>query len=277
MKFTAIDFETAQGKRWSVCQVGVIEVENGRIINKFSSLIKPPFNEYSPWNIAVHGIRAVDTINAPLFPDVWIDLKPFIENKLVVAHNAAFDVSCIKQTLDFYNLDLPDFDVDCTYKRTKLSLDKACKGYNIDLNNHHDALCDALACAKIYFKLLNNEDFDILKIPVSNKRNVFRAHENIKAKSLKYDLKNADNNNFFYNKKIVFTGILKSISRSEAADLVKKLGAYISTSICKSTDYVILGLRPGPAKLSKIENYNSLGSDIKIITEEEFFEIIKKI
>jgi len=31
--FTAIDFETAQGKRWSVCQVGIVRVENGQVVD----------------------------------------------------------------------------------------------------------------------------------------------------------------------------------------------------------------------------------------------------
>ena len=42
--FTAIDFETAQGYRWSICQVGLIRVENGIIINELNLLVQPPNN-----------------------------------------------------------------------------------------------------------------------------------------------------------------------------------------------------------------------------------------
>lgn len=44
--FTAIDFETAQGYRWSICQVGLIRVENGIITKEINLLVQPPDNYY---------------------------------------------------------------------------------------------------------------------------------------------------------------------------------------------------------------------------------------
>lgn len=78
----------------------------------------------------------------------------------------------------------------------------------------------------------------------------------------------------FYNKKIVFTGVLDKITRDDAAKLVKAKGADIDTSISKRTDFVIAGHGAGPSKLKKIEDYNTSGSNIKIINEEEFLKII---
>jgi DNA polymerase-3 subunit epsilon len=70
MNFTAIDFETATGKRDSACAVGIVTVENGAITEEYYSLIQPPGNEYFGMNIAVHGIHPQDTQGAPTFHDL---------------------------------------------------------------------------------------------------------------------------------------------------------------------------------------------------------------
>ena len=69
--FTAIDFETASGYRNSICQVGLVRVENGIITKEVNLLVQPPNNFY--WNrfTDIHGIAAKDTINAPTFDQVW--------------------------------------------------------------------------------------------------------------------------------------------------------------------------------------------------------------
>lgn len=43
--FTAIDFETAQGSRWSICQVGLVRIENG-IVTKEINLLVQLFPQY---------------------------------------------------------------------------------------------------------------------------------------------------------------------------------------------------------------------------------------
>ena len=53
--FAAIDFETANGKRTSVCSVGVVIVRNGKIVKKIYRLIRPCPNYYTQWTTAVHG------------------------------------------------------------------------------------------------------------------------------------------------------------------------------------------------------------------------------
>ena len=182
MDFTAIDFETAIGKRWSICQVGIVRVENGRIINKISRLVRPPNNEYSEWNTRVHGITPTDTIDSPTFLEIWSEIKPYIENKLVVAHNSDFDIDCLNKTLEYYNIPKPRFEIDCTFRRTGQKLDNLCEAFDIELENHHDAECDAIACAEIYIKLINNVEPDYSKIRIKPKTNIFqqKGHERIK-------------------------------------------------------------------------------------------------
>ena len=148
--YTAIDFETAQGKRWSICQVGLVRVENEIITAQLSILVQPPDNYY--WNrfIDIHGITPEQTANAPTFDIVWQQIEPFIKNQQVVAHNGfAFDFNCLAKTLEYYGLATPEFTGHCTYRIFGDNLSSLCKQYNISLN-HHEALSDARACGELF-------------------------------------------------------------------------------------------------------------------------------
>ena len=68
--FAAIDFETANNERSSVCSVGLVIVRGGEIVDKFYSLIKPEPEYYNYWCSRVHGLCAADTEDAPIFPEV---------------------------------------------------------------------------------------------------------------------------------------------------------------------------------------------------------------
>lgn len=70
-------------------------------------------------------------------------------------------------------------------------------------------------------------------------------------------------------KTFVFTGTLKTFTREEAKEKVEELGGKVSNSVSKKTDYVVVGENPG----SKYEKARQLG--VKIISEEEFLELIK--
>ncbi|WP_162052307.1 3'-5' exonuclease [Pontibacter pamirensis] len=153
--FTAIDFETAQGKRWSICQIGLVRVENGQISQRLNKLVCPPDNFYFYRNTEIHGISAADTCTAPTFDKVWQQIKPYIEHQTVVAHNGAFDFSCLRHTLDYYKVQQPTYEQQCTYKIFKKGLAQLCQEYRIQLN-HHDALSDALACAALYMRHLRS-------------------------------------------------------------------------------------------------------------------------
>lgn len=154
--FTAIDFETATGYRNSICQIGLVRVENGTIIKEISLLTQPPGNFYWSQFTEIHGISSLQTVTAPVFNQVWHIIRPYIENQNVVAHNGfGFDFPVLEKTLDYYNLLIPNFNKICTYKIYKSNLANLCKEHKI-LLNHHDALSDAKACAELYLKSLKN-------------------------------------------------------------------------------------------------------------------------
>ena len=89
--FAAIDFETANNERSSVCSVGIVIVRDGEIVDSFYSLIQPEPNYYNYWCSQVHGLCREDTEDAPIFPKVWEQIEPLIEGLPFVAHNKPFD------------------------------------------------------------------------------------------------------------------------------------------------------------------------------------------
>ena len=77
--FAAIDFETANGRRTSVCSVGVVVVRGGEVVDTLYSLIRPRPNFYSRFTTAIHGLSYEDTAQAPDFAAVWSEIAPRIE------------------------------------------------------------------------------------------------------------------------------------------------------------------------------------------------------
>lgn len=161
--FAAIDFETANECRSSVCSVGIVVVRNGAIADRFYSLIRPEPGYYQRFCQHIHGISAEDTEHAPVFPKVWEQVAPLIEGLPLVAHNSRFDEGCLRAVFRTYCMDYPEyafFDTLAASRRHfgmrlpnhQLQTVSAACGY--DLARHHHALADAEACARIAMKLL---------------------------------------------------------------------------------------------------------------------------
>ena len=161
--FAAIDFETANGQRSSVCSVGVVVVREGRVVDSFYSLIKPEPNYYAWFCQQVHGLGHEDTDDADIFPVVWGRVEPLIEGLPLVAHNAPFDEGCLRAVMQVYRMDWPDYRFYCTCRAARRvfvrrlpnhQLHTVAEACGFDLRNHHNALVDAEACAAIAMKIL---------------------------------------------------------------------------------------------------------------------------
>ena len=104
--FAAIDFETANQHRSSVCSVGVVVVRNGEVVDKLYRLIKPTPNFYTHWCTDVHGMTNSDTDNAKDFSEVWTEISSHIQGLPLVAHNSQFDESCLKAAFEAFGMEL---------------------------------------------------------------------------------------------------------------------------------------------------------------------------
>ena len=160
--FAAIDFETANNPRTSVCSVGIIIVRDGEFSDSFYSLIQPEPNYYTYWCSRVHGLTREDTDTAPVFPLVWAKIEPLIEGLPLVAHNKSFDENCLKAVFRCYQMNYPDYKFYCTLNASRRifpdisnhKLDTIAELCGYHLFNHHNALDDAEACAWIAKKIL---------------------------------------------------------------------------------------------------------------------------
>lgn len=170
MKYVAVDFETGNPKRYSMCEVGIVTVKDGIIVDEYSSLIRPPDNNIIPQFTQIHGILPQETMYLEEFP--WYfenEIKRRLEGKLIVAHNQAFDRSVLMRTMEYFEYDyFKDLNIqnhhrwECTlsiYRKHKFlsgALKYLCDDLNIPLN-HHKALDDARACAELYYKHLKGD------------------------------------------------------------------------------------------------------------------------
>lgn len=161
--FAAIDFETANAERSSVCSVGLVVVRGGTVVEKVYRLIRPRPNFYSYWNTLVHGLTKADTDTAPEFPEVWNEIAPLAEGLPFVAHNSPFDEGCLKSVFQAYGMDYPGYPFHCTCRASRRIFGKQLPNHQLqtvaeacgfDLRTHHHALADAEACAAIALRIL---------------------------------------------------------------------------------------------------------------------------
>ncbi|MDE5627348.1 MAG: 3'-5' exoribonuclease, partial [Candidatus Amulumruptor sp.] len=104
------------------------------------------------------------TDTARFFPEVWADLERFIGTLPLVAHNKQFDERCIRACFRHYDMFYPEYPFYCTLVKARTSIPRQlCSSFSlpvlagflgIPFDNHHNALADAEACAKIAMALL---------------------------------------------------------------------------------------------------------------------------
>ncbi len=157
--FAAIDFELATGVRNSVCSVGIVVVEKGKIVDEYYSLVRPPKNQYHWGNSRVTKIYAKDTKNSPSFLDIYPEIKKRLKGRKMVAHNEGFDRDVLKVVMQYYGLKYSELKLPKKWEDTvtifqekgteSAKLNNLSKEYGIEIE-HHNALSDARATALLY-------------------------------------------------------------------------------------------------------------------------------
>lgn len=302
MNFVAIDFESANEKRNSPCSIGIVVVKNGEVTERIHHLIKPKEMRFMPINIGIHGIRPSMVKDESEFNEVWDKIKHHFDGNLVIAHNAAFDISVLRNTLELYNIEAPSFDYMCTMKlsrnfykqldNAKLNTVNNFLGYEF---NHHDALADALACSNILLKISDELEIkDINEIskligvtvgkvdkygysPSSTKGRVLRTSGKL---FLRENKRESYNMGAFRDEVVVFTGGLGSMTRDEAIMLVRKLGGSVGSSVTKKTTCLVTNAKDIEGllreemsnKLKKAVDLRGKGQEITFLNEDEFLK-----
>jgi len=160
--FVAIDFETADYGRDSACSVGLARVEGSKIVRSEHHLIRPPRQTFI--FTEVHGLTWADVKDALTFKQLWPRIDAFLKGaEFFAAHNASFDKGVLHACCAQAGLKVPEQPFHCTVKlaRSVLKISPAklshvCHHLSIPLN-HHNALSDAEACARIMITVLEHQ------------------------------------------------------------------------------------------------------------------------
>jgi len=112
-RFAALDFETANNARDSACALGVVIVEQGRIVERLYELIRPPSREFLFTHI--HGLSWQDVQGAQRFDAVWSAMARALTGiEFLAAHNAPFDKGVLSACCETYQLAPPAQPFVCT-------------------------------------------------------------------------------------------------------------------------------------------------------------------
>ena len=159
--FIAIDVETSNESRYSICQIGLVEFADGIEVQRVCWLLDPA-TDFANSNIAVHGIRPEHVRNAPKLPNLFPQFMEFIGDKLLVSHTL-FDHAALYSACDWAGLPFPDNKwVDSSAVARKAWPDVAQRGFGLKPLaarighefQHHDAEADARACGLVLLAAL---------------------------------------------------------------------------------------------------------------------------
>ena len=167
-KFVAVDFETANRSSRSACQIAMVKVEYGQIVDRFSTLLKPPPGHDEFEFTYLHGISARDVADAPSWKFVEPYLRAFVDRLPVYAHNASFDRGVWVSLDSYYGTRTLPEEFYCSY-RTAKRLIPGLENYKLPTVtkaiapwfrlDHHRADSDAEACALIVIGLQMLENY----------------------------------------------------------------------------------------------------------------------
>lgn len=276
INFVAIDFETMTPELTSACAVGMVQVVNGVIMQKFYSLIKPYPDERTERNTFVHGITEEMVENAPTWDIVFPVLRSFAQSGCIACHNEGTEANILSRLAEVYNLDMPGYQIIDTMQLLpgNNSLKKMCELMGIEMHDHHDALADATACAEI---VLKGAGIDVTHHHYEKPD--YKAHESLtgEVKQPLADEDVANKDNPFFHQKVVITGVFTAFpNRGKLAFRLRDCGADINSSISAKTNIVVKGEGAGPSKMEKIKKLNEKGANIRVIEEKEMVEIVEK-
>lgn len=303
MNFVAIDFETANSVRSSVCSIGIVKVKNGKIQEELHTLINP-LSEFHYYNTKIHGITEYMVHDAPTFEEFWPQFKGFIENQTIIAHNASFDIGVLRDSLSRIHEKEPNFQYGCSYRIAKKvwpnlynhKLSTVANYLRISLN-HHDALEDARASALITLEAMNKtntvsiQELSILhklklgSLSASSKQPI-RSRKSSKEASLQQIVPEnlvMNTNHPFYRANIVFTGKMLSMTRPMAAQYAANCGAICKDRVDVTTNFLVVGEQDlykyvqgiKSMKMKKAKEMIEQGYEIEIVGEQDFLRLVK--
>lgn len=158
--FTAVDLETTDTDTGvaEIVEIAAVRVRDGRIVDEFSSLVKPNV-AIPPGATEIHGISDADVASSPPFEAVWPKFRAFCGDDVIVAHNGyEYDFMIMRrmcrqrgEKFDLYTYDTLPLARDLY--PTSRRLDDLARQFDIDAGQSHRAGDDARTLAQLFVKL----------------------------------------------------------------------------------------------------------------------------
>ena len=162
-EFVVFDIETTGFSPVNnrIIEIGAVKVSGGEISDRFSSFVNPDVP--IPFEIEkLTGINDSMVMGAPFIEEVLPEFLAFCKDAVLVAHNANFDMSFIKENALRQNIRRQFTYVDTVGiarillpHQAKHTLDAVAKTMGVSLENHHRAVDDAEATAEIFVKFIS--------------------------------------------------------------------------------------------------------------------------
>lgn len=271
MKFIALDVETANPSRASICQIGIAHFEDGRFSEKWESLVNPE-DEFYPLNIRIHGIDESMVAGAPTFPSLSEIVTKKLADTVVVSHSP-FDRTSIQSVFEKYGIELPVItwvDTLRVARRTwpDLSnhrLPSVAERLGIEFQ-HHNAAEDARVAGEILLHAMQETGLCVDEW-------VVRSFPGGSASAAR----DGDPEGPLHGEVAVITGTL-SMVRRDAVDLAAAAGCDVKSGVTESTTLLIVGDQDirqlaGHTKSKKHRDAEKLiekGQPIRILCESDF-------
>lgn len=310
LNFVAIDFETANGNRSSVCQVGLATVIDGVIRSADSWLVIPPtgLDSFHPANTRIHGIDAAQIAKGSALE--WSEslekILRFSAGKPLVAHNSVFDESVFRGATEASGIPVPTMEWCDSLRLSKrhieglenYKLPTVAKHLDIGFMGHHHAENDAVAAAEIIIAIAKlsglmsigdlfprdgakNSVVKRTSASGSKGGNAFSGDRGYTAKvaDLPVADKRADPRNPLYGHSVVLTGNLGDLRRWQAFEAMAAMGATPQKNITKKTTLLVVANAKGTmdpiltgtsSKERKALEYRAKGQAIRAISGETF-------
>lgn len=285
MRFVAIDVETANSDRSSICQIGIAEFADGKLVGEWSTLIDPEV-DFEKKNISIHRIKPGMVEGQPKLPDIAETLRGYLESGISVCHSD-FDRDALARAFEKYRLSpISTTWLDSTSVVRRTWKDLAERGYGLEdvcskigyEFNHHDALEDAKAAGHVLLAAIQESNLDLeawihrVSLPINPQRSSHGA-------AIRCD---GNPEGDLFGEIIVFTGTLW-LPKNELADLAASVGCQVASGVTKKTTILVVGDQDisklaghkKSAKHRKAESLVAEGYPIRIIRETDFKALVQ--
>jgi len=285
--FIALDLETANGDRSSICAIGIARYARGVEVGT-SDLLTNPGCEFDSFNVSIHGITPGMVADKPSLAATLSDVVPSLSEHVVVTHSA-FDRVAICKACDQIGIALPPIRwLDscklarrCWHDIGSYGLANVCSALqyseSLRATGLHNHLEDARAAGFIVLRAMEDTGLDTTGLLDL----LQRARSSHISGRPKHSVKRTgDGDGALVGEVICFTGAL-TITRQQAADMAAEAGGDVGEGVTKDTTLLVLGDqdlvrlagKTKSGKHLKAEKLISQGQPLRITGESDFMRL----